>query len=274
MQIRIFAASAVLSLGSVALAPAAAWAQNSEVEFHIEATATVVPDRASVPLTIQARGDTEAKAKAQLDQNEKALRQKLAGMGIKPSQISGPAVLTVGAQGEVQARSDVSACAAAVDMSGDDPAFAAAEATAAAAAAATDAADDSDCVKHYYGGTRVLVVEISDVTRSDALYQVGDEDTVQVGKATFSQSDPAAARRKARSDAISKARQDAEGWAEAMGYRITGIKRVSNTRPGVSLTGLFEFMGSMEGRGQAAQPSWFIASTSESVMIDFIAVPR
>lgn len=272
MQIRIFAAAAVLSLGSVALAPAAAWAQNGEVEFHIEATATVAPDRASVPLTIQARGDTEAKAQAQLDQNEKALRQKLAGMGIKPSQISGPAVLTVGAQGEVQARSDVSACAAAVDMSGDDPAFAAAAATAAAAAA--DAADDSDCVKHYYGGTRVLVVEISDVTRSDALYQVGDEDTVQVGKATFSQSDPAAARRKARSDAISKARLDADGWAEAMGYRIIGIKRVSNTRPGVSLTGLFEFMGTMEGRGQAAQPSWFMASTSESVMIDFIAVPK
>lgn len=274
MHFRIFVAAAVLSLGPVAFAPAAAWAQNGEVEFHIEATATVAPDRALVPLTIQARGETEAKAKSQLDQNEKSLRQTLAEMGIKSSQIRSPAPLSVGVDGEVQARSDVSACAVTVDMSGDDPAAAAAAAAGAAAAASAVAAADGDCVLHYYGGTRVLTVELTDLTQIDALNRVSDEANFQVGKASFSQSDPGGAHRKARNDAIAKARLDADGWAEAMGYRITGIKRVSNTKPGVSLPGVIEFMATVEGRGATSQPSWFIGSVSESVMIDFIAVPK
>lgn len=266
MHFRIFAAATVLSLGPVALAPAPAWAQSGAVEFHIEATATVAPDRALVPLTLQARGEIEAKAKSQLDQNEKSLRQKLAGIGIKVSQISGPAPLSIGAQGEVQARTDNSACAVSAEMSGDDPI---AEAAASAVAAA-----DGDCVLHYYGGTRVLTVELTDLTQIDALNRVSDEANFQVGKASFSQSDPVAAHRKARSDAIAKARLDADGWAEAMGYRITGIKRVSNTKPGVSLPGVIEFMATVEGRGATSQPSWFIGSVSESVMIDFVAVPK
>lgn len=277
MHFRIFAAAAVLSLGPVALAPAPAWAQSGEVEFHIEATATVAPDRASVPLTLTSTAETEEKAKADLDKAEKLVRKKLAGQGIKPTQIS-LVSQEAGSEGEITVETNSScAAAAAIDASDDAAAVAYAAgqdaADAAARAAGGERAPD-DCNVTFFVGRRVLKIELSDISKLEAISTNAASDGYQVGKASFSQSDPAAAHRKARAEAIAKARVDAEGWAEAMGYRITGIKRVSNTKPGVSLPGVIEFMATVEGRGATSQPSWFIGSVSESVMIDFVAVPK
>lgn len=286
MHFRIFAAAAVLSLGPVALAPAAAWAQSGEVEFHIEATATVAPDRAAIPLILMTNSATEEQAKAGLDKAERAVRKRLAGLGIKPAQIS-VVPPEPGSDGEISVNlSENCAVAAAIDASGDaapqpneaEGAGAAAESAHAASNAAASAASGDEagtgCNIAYFAGRRTLKIELSDLSKLEGISAAAATDGFQIGKIVFSQSDPAAAHRKARSDAIARARLDADGWAEAMGYRITGIKRVSNTKPSVSLPGLIEFMATVEGRGPTSQPSWFAGSVSGSVMIDFIAVPK
>jgi uncharacterized protein YggE len=284
MGIRIFEAVAVLSLAAAPLVAGPAFAQAGEVEFHIEASASVLPDRAVVPLMLTSSADTEAEAKAELDSAEKSAREKLGRIGIGRGQITVTPGPRAAGDGEVKLMTTRSGCAAAAVADADPAEAAGAAAVSAAAAgdaayaaaqfAAGDGAAAIECETTYFAGRRTLTVELVDISKLEQVIAIASPDGYSANKPVFSQSDPASARNKARADAVAKARQDAEALAGTMGYRITGIKRVSNAKPGLSLGGLIEFIATVDNRGPMSQPSWFAGTVTESVMIDFAAVPK
>ncbi|HEX4848408.1 MAG TPA: SIMPL domain-containing protein [Novosphingobium sp.] len=279
MQPRILSALAAISLIS---APAALHAAKpAEVELHIEASASVQPDRAEVPLTIRASDLSEAEALAALAETEQRLRKDLEREGIRPDQIK----VQPGANGKDVAitSDDVTTACAAADAAADVAADAAAASDMDAPPAARkrspakrDAPQREACPNEYTAAKTLLVTVTGDMAVVDRLIVMGNESEYGFVRMrpVYSQSDPAAARAKARSEALAKAQAEGTAYADAMGYRVVRIVRVSNARPAMSMNDLIAFIAAAETRSGAMQPSWFAATVTESVAIDFVMVPK
>jgi uncharacterized protein YggE len=270
MKSRALAALAALSILSAPVAVQAA--KPVEVILQIEATAQVAPDRAVVPLTISGTGETEAAARADLRKNEDLLVAALAEKGIDAARIKadGP---DNGKDPVKILDDDESACAAA------DAAAAAADAAAPSprkGKAAVKVTDYPSCGATLKTASKTLLVSVDDPSKVDQLQTIGSGEGYPGARLrpVFSQSDPDAARKKARTEALAKANVEAEAYAEALGYRVVRIVRVSNAKPSINLPDMFSFIGNMEDRSARMQPSWFAATVSESVRIEYVIAPK
>lgn len=275
MKSRALACLAALSLLA---APAAVQAAKpGEVELQIEATAQVPPDRAVVPITITGSGETEATAREDLRKKENNLMAALSAKGIDAAKVK-----VEGADGSkdgltVRASDADAACAGAA------AAAAAADAQEAAAAApkkhkaAAREVDFSNCdALTYQTASKTLLVSFDDPSKIEQVQKLGDaeENFFSRLRPIFTQSDPAAARKKARSEALAKANAEADAYAQAMGYRVVRIVRVSNARPQLSMFDLMGFFGNMENKTLFFQPSWFGSAVVETVSITYVIAPK
>ncbi len=275
MKIRAVAMLAALSVLSV---PLPALAKPVEIELHIEATAQVPPDRAVVTVTVTGIGANDSEARRNLAASEAEMRSDFASMGIFSSKVKPAAVDKDGAAlvayGEEEAAG--AGCAAAA-------------ARADAAAAAGDAASpkaakprkinpaDYGCPEPPITVNTTMLVEVSDQSLLPKLAENGTE--ARTGytfgrRPVFMQTDPAAARKTARDQAIAKARDEAAAYAESLGYKVVRITRVSNARPSINLQDVVTFLVGLDDRSNRMQPSWFATTIVESVAIDFVIVPK
>ena len=120
-----------------------------------------------------------------------------------------------------------------------------------------------------------MLVEVSDFSLiPEITAQTSAGTSSGRNRSVYLQSDPVAARKKARDQAIAKARTEAEAYAEALGYKVVRITRVSNARPSVNLQDIVSFIATIDDRSNRTQPSWFAATVVESVAIDFVIVPK
>jgi uncharacterized protein YggE len=278
MKSRALASLAALSMLATPVTIQAA--KSGEIELHIEATAQVAPDRAVVPITISGSGETEAQARANLRKEEDRLMAALEDRGIDAAKVkaegadSGKDPVTFSAAEELAA-SNGAACAAA------DAAAAAGDA---AAAPARPKGESAAMAKVYDAcgaavnqvASKTLLVSLDDPGKIDQLQGLSNRDGYSGARLrpVFSQSDPAAARKKARAEALAKANGEADAYADALGYRVVRIVRVSNARPAISMFDLIGFVGNMESRSSSFQPSWFGATVVETVAIDYVIAPK
>ncbi len=73
---------------------------------------------------------------------------------------------------------------------------------------------------------------------------------------------------------MAKANAEADAYAEAMGYRVVRIVRVSNARPQLNMFDLIGFFGNMENKTSLFQPSWFGSAVVETVSITYVIAPK
>lgn len=266
-------ALAVIAALSFVAGPALAKPAGGEVELHIEASAQVPPDRAEIPIILSATAPTEAEARADLAEQEKALIGEAAKLGIE-----GTKIRPLGEGGDGQDAIEVTETAMDAACAAAEAAAAAAEEAAAPSTRRRKAKAHSECaVEPQFNATKTLIVQIDGADKLEQFLRSRPNIGWAGGgrsRPSYSQSDPAAARRKARELALAKARAEADGYAAAMGYRVVSIRRVSNARPVVSMYDMLEMIGSLEGRMNSFQPGWFGAVATETVAIDFVIVPK
>lgn len=276
MKFRAFAPLAALSL--LVLPSSVQAAKPAEVELHIEATAQVAPDRAVVPLTITGSGETEAAARADLRKNEDLLLAALVKDGFDASRVKA-AGAEAGKDGVtiLPTEEDAACAAAAAATDATNAALDAAAPTRRKGKSAVTVVDYSDCtLAIHVTASKSLLVTLDDLTKVDLLQTLGSGEGYPGARLrpVFSQSDPAAARKKARADALAKANAEADAYADAMGYRVVRIVRVSNARPQMSMFDLIGFFANMENKTATFQPSWFGATVVETVAIDYVIAPK
>lgn len=271
MKSRALAAFAALSLLATPVAVQAA--KPREVELHIEATAQVAPDRAVVPITISADGATEAQARANLREREHGFMAALAGQGIDASKVKAE-----GADGGKDP----------VKIEPEDAACSAADGAAAAMAVRPAASSKKGKVVHRVhdvnaactavnitNASKTFMVSLDDLGKLDRLQILSNEELGNGGlRPVFTQSDPAAARKKARAEALAKANAEADAHADALGYRVVRIVRISNARPAISIFDMLSFITTLDNKTASLQPSWFGATVVETVAIDYVIAPN
>ena len=275
MTVRALTSLSAIALMAATASPVAAQAAN-EVELHIEASAQVPPDRAVVPVTLIGRGKTEKAARDDVAARERDLAIQLAQAGIgqdkiKPDPSSDkPAVA-------FEAPVLDAACAAAQAETAADAAADAAATGATVAEGKAIASAECGPSEPVATARKTLLVDVGDASKVDLLKSAeieGFDEGYGRLRPVYSQSNPVAARAKARDLALAKARADADAYAGAMGYRIVRMARVSNARPGISMHDLIGFFATIEDRSSRMQPSWFASAVTESVSIDFVMVPK
>lgn len=241
----------------------------AEVILQINASAVVPPDRAIVTITLSGKGPTEAEAKADLVTNQKAFSEELSRQGISGTSVE---------HGE-----------AVRDPSKRDPiAMEAAYAAEDAAYAAADAAAPSGRAPKRKGAvpaaarpvvvTAPSTITVNDVTKIDNLRSIGVANGIQTYQfqrgVRFVTSNPDAARKAARDQAIAKAKREADEYAASLGHKVVRISRVSNSSPPVSIGDIYGLFGMVDTMPERFMPSYYGATTSVSVSIDFVIAPN
>lgn len=269
MKFRTIATFAALSLVTAPFAPALAKSADNEVTLHIEASAQVPPDRAVVPVVLTGVGKDEAAARANLASNEAELVADLEKQGIARSKVKDAPPLEGREAVVMEASTACAPAAAAVPAPRKGKSARAVPVTVTSIDAACPQSEDVIVSK-------TLLVELDEPAKQSAVQAMGANDGYGYGRTrpVFTQTDPFAARKKARSEALAKARAEADGYAEAMGYRVVRIERVSNARPAMNLNDLIAFIATIDDRANRMQPSWFAATITESVAIDFVIAPK
>jgi uncharacterized protein YggE len=265
MTYRALASMSALALLTAAAAPAQAQSGNEAV-LHIEASAQVPPDNVVMPVQLIGRGKTEKAALADLLKKERELGEQLGEAGIGGD--------------KVKTSPDSKYPIVAFDAPIEDAACVAAEAAAAAATPVpADKAIAEACPQKELEATarKTLLVNVGDPKKLELLNTlgiVGNDQGYGRTRPVYSQSDPLAARGKARDQAIATARAEADAYAASLGYRVVRIERVSNAKPALSLNEVIGFIATIEDRGSRMQPSWFAAVVTETVAIDFVIAPK
>lgn len=261
-------------------APALAAPAPGEVPLHIEATGTAVPDIAVVTLRISGSGKDAAEAAADLAERRKAMLAALDKLGVAADDRR-----TLDAATE-PSKVIVDAVAPAAYPDAQDAARAAAED---AADAAVEAAKAAACSAAYKSKKRAQAcmdepkLETSEawlvtLRKPEALTRLREMDgggfeLTSPYRPVMQYSNPAGARDAAVAKALANAREEADRYARALGYRVVRIERVSNTKPAINLPdvmGAFGMMDNRESREQAFQQS----SMTAGIAVDFVMVPK
>lgn len=272
--------SAIALLTATAPAHAAKSDAANEVALHIEADAAIPPDQAEMIVTLKGSGASAAEAQAALKTKQGDLAKGLAAAGL------GSSLVTSGDP---------------VKVSDDDMDAEAAAGTAAcdAMAAATDAADAPaptkrkgkrksstmdetklGCVPEAPGFTyqAVSTIRITDLTQLDKAQGAASPlgwSAYRYGQGVhYISSNPAAAAKAAREQAIAKARKDADDYATSLGYHVVRMTRVSNVSPPFSMGDLQKLTTYADMSPSRMTPSYFGSATYVSVGIDFVMAPN
>jgi uncharacterized protein YggE len=116
------------------------------------------------------------------------------------------------------------------------------------------------------------------LSKLDAVQSAANTDGVNTyrfyNNARFFTSDPVAASRKAREQAIAKAKAEADAYAATLGYRVVRMTRVSNSAPPFSLLDMWRLMNIVDFNASRFQPSYYAGITPATVEIDFVIAPK
>lgn len=271
-------AIAVLAALSMFITPTSAVAKPNEIELHIEATVQAAPDRVILPLEVIGTGESDAGAKADLQKNEAELMDGLSKLGIDQGKVR-PAERDTNGAGLIEffdVAEDCAAGSAAAEAAAAVGDAGARKSSKRLSAAAQGAMDTAACAASPAVTVRkTLLVEVSDFS---LIPEISAQESAAASsgrvRPVYSQSDPIAARKKARDQAIAKARAEAEAYAEALGYKVVRIARVSNARPSINLQDVVTFFIGIDDRSNRMRPSWFASNIIESVAIDFVLAPK
>lgn len=240
-----------------------------ETILHIDASATVPPDQAKVTITLSGKGATEDEAMADLASRQKAFAEQLRQIGMSGAVIENGDV-TVGAS-----TTDMDEMAAAYVA--EDAALASADAAASAARSSKRKAAVQAAPKPVLA-TAPTTVTVSDLSKLDGLRSVGElygTRSYQFQRGVrFVTSDPDAARKSARGSAIAKAKREAEDYAASLGYKVVRMTRVSNSSPPIAMGDIYGLFGMIDTMPERFMPSYYGATTSVSVSIDFAIMPN
>ena len=258
---KALAMTAVALLFAAAPAYAAKADGPGEVALHIEAEAAIPPDRAEMTLSLTGKGTTREAALSDLRAKQTAIKSSLAGVGI-------------GAD-KVKLLEPINDETIAVD-----------EAAAAMASATAEAAAPNVGAKRHarpapapmVGVSADMKITLDDLTKLAGLQTAARANNVETYRLNyggrFYSSDPAAARKRAREQAIAKARAEADAYAAAMGYHVVRLTRVSNTSPPLNMHDLHTAIGFANGARETMQPGFFASAAYATVGMDFIIAPN
>lgn len=259
-------------LTALVMVPATAEAAKApppaEVILHIDANAAVPPDQAKVTIALAGKGATEAEAKADLAAKQKALGEGLGQMGI------GGAAVEHGAATRDPSTLDPIAVEAA--YAAEDAAYAAADAAGPAVRAPKRKGAAQEAARPIFV-TAPTTITLNDLTKLDALRALGELNGTRAYQfqrgVRFTTSNPQAARKAAREQALAKARREADEYAASLGHKVVRIARVSNSSPPINMGDIYGLFGMFDTMPERFMPSYYGATTNVSVAIDFVIAP-
>jgi uncharacterized protein YggE len=260
-------------LAALVLVPTSAMAAKApppaEVILHIDASAAVPPDQAKVTITLAGKGATEAEAKADLAARQKTFGDELNQMGV------GGALVEHGEA--VSDPSKLEAVAMEAGYAAEEAAYAVADAAAPAGRAPKRKGVVQPVAKPVVV-TAPTTITLTDLTKLDALRTLGELNGTRSYQfqrgVRFATSNPEAARKAARDQALAKAKREADEYAASLGHKVVRIARVSNSSPPVSMGDIYGLFGMIDTMPERFMPSYYGATTSVSVAIDFVIAPN
>ena len=228
----------------------------SEVALHIEAEAAIPPDRAEMSLSLTGFGATRAAALNDLKAKQAKLSAALAGAGIGAANIKflepaddQNAVLESQSRLEMAAVSSASSKRAPRDVEPPQVAM-----------------------------SSIMLITLDDLAKLAGLQAAARANDIETYRLNyggrFYSSDPAAARKRAREQAIAKARAEADAYAAAMGYHVVRLTRVSNTSPPLNMHDLHTAIAYADGAKETLQPGYFASAAYATVSLDFVIAPN
>ncbi len=260
--------------------PALAAPAPGELPLHIEATGTAMPDIAVVTLRIDGSGKDEASAMADLAERQRMMFTALDGLGV-----------AAGDRRNLDEAADaadrkVDVVAPAVYPGAED---AARDAARVAAAVAADAAHDATCSAIHQSKKQARECmeepksEVSEVwlvtlRKPEMLRRLreldgGGFEITSPYRPAMQYSNPAAARDAAVAKALANARDEADRYARALGYRVVRIERVSNTKPAINLPDVMSAFATMDNR-ETREQAFQMGSMTAGIAVDFVMVPK
>lgn len=271
-QFRPLALAAVTLLAFAAPAQAAKSDVSGEMTLHIEAEAAIPPDRAEMSITLTGVGATKDAALSDLRSKQAALASAVGGAAVK----HGDPVKVADDDGDMVMVSrngaDDAAVAAACDV--------AAEAAAPARPTAKRKVKASSCepggaMFAYQAESQVTITDLAQIGKLQTAYSELGYSGYRFGYgAHYFTSDPAAAGKAAREQAIAKARHDADDYAASLGCHVVRIIRVSNASPPFGMSDLHQLVGYADTPAFNLTPSYFGSATYATVGIDFVIAPN
>lgn len=276
-----FAGLAMVACGSARAA--------TESELHIEARGAVMADFAVITTEIRATGRGKPAAEAKIKANAAQLTARLLKVGVPQTAFTlTPPVVEeqkdeddFGMAGALYMRQNIVAEAeygtADPEDHLDDELIDAAEgaseaaeaATAASAAARKEAQRRKARKLPWFDARFTATIRVDDLRAYPAVAELlGIRSGPGADNPTeFRFKDPATVHARAVSDALAKARAEADVYAKAMGGRVLRIARVSNTETPVSGPEIVNLISTLDGRKQL----WKVPAThSASVAVDFV----
>ena len=255
-SLKALAAAALLAVA----APAYAGKNDAggEVTLHIDADAAIAPDRAEMNLPLTGRGATRDEALGDYTAKKTAIAAALANGGIDRANIK-----------TSEAKDDASAARLA-ELDVDEMVS---EATGAASPAKPRAKRP-----RVVAVSGAMTIIIDDLKKLDKLQEVARANGLEVyqfsSSGRFYSSDPAAAIKSAREQAIAKARGEADAYAAAMGYHVVRVTHVSNASPPFNMRDLQKIASYADMGRNTLQPSFFASAAYATVSIDFVIAPN
>ncbi len=250
-----------LAMVAVALlaiaAPAQAWKSDAggEVTLHIDADAAIAPDRAEMTLPLTGKGATRDEALRDYAAKQESITSALASNGIDKANIK-----TSEAKDDKDAAINAMADAS-HDSEIPDP---------------TAKPRTKPATIVAVSGT--MTITIDDLKKLDKLQEVARANDLQIYQLSyggrFYSSDPAAAIKSAREQAIAKGRGEADAYAAAMGYHVVRVTHVSNASPPFNMRDLQKIASYADMARNTLQPSFFASAAYATVSIDFVIAPN
>lgn len=250
-----------------------------EIELHVEALGDIPADTAVVPLQLVGRGATEAAAKADLAKKEKELYAGLAKLGIPRAKIepvsdNEPQYATVIEATYPEACAGAAAAAMRMKLASEPVQTVPAPVIVPIGA---EIGCNPEVTK-----SRTFMVTVEDLSKLPAVAKLVKEDYYTITLGRYYARDPKAAHTAAVGEAIAKAREEAEAYAAAMGYRVVRMVHAGNAKAKLNWPDLFMLgggivadIGGMGGEDDAIYTlRAFAAGHFAGVTIDFVIAPK
>ncbi|WP_176399701.1 SIMPL domain-containing protein [Novosphingobium sp. B 225] len=260
MILRLLTGAGLLPLALMTATAQAAAPAPGEISLHIETTATAVPDTAFVIIRITGQGPTREEARAALDAPRAEMNRALGELGVaEKDRIKLPETVEVSMVESVEAVAIIpdADCGARKCKSrkGQEPMVAPPRSV-------FDANEEWQITMHQPQG----------MARLSAIEGENLRVTPVEGAGTF-YSDPAKARDEAVAKAFADAREEADRYARALGYKVVRIERVSNAKPALNMPDIIGTFAMLDKR--AAREAFFQQGTmAVGVAIDFVIAPK
>ncbi len=260
MPLPLLTSAALLPLALMAAPAQAAAPAPGEISLHIETTATAAPDAAMVIVRIEGQGASQDAARAALDAPRAEMNRALGDLGVtQKDRIKLPETVAINTIESVEAVATVPAAACAPkkckSRKGQEP-------TVAPPQSVFDANEE----------WQIILRQPQAMIRLSAIEGENLRVTPVEGAGTF-YADPAKAREDAIAKAITNAREEADRYAKALGYRVVRIERVSNAKPALNMPdiiGTFMMMDKRATRDAMLQQG----TMTVGVAIDFAIAPK